>query len=502
MSDLMSTPQTIDSRLDELFARLEEKKAIQYYVLAVITLLAAVLRFYKLGEWSFWIDEIFTISRAQVHFSDTMFFLRNLPSTLWMPLSVIFTEVSLKTFGVAEWSARLTSSVIGILSIPILFFTSRKFTGPGAALILALLLAISPWHLFWSQNARYYTSILLIYTLAAFAFFYAIERDRPLYILVFYVLFYFAISERLTAAFIIPVVFAYLIALYIFFKDRPPGLNKRNILLLITPIVGFVILDLFRLNLSNSSIVVDVIEVFVKYPSYLPLVLLAHILYNISLPIIFLAFISGLNLIRRKSRIGIFFILSATIPVILLVLFSTFMVTQYGYVFMTLPFWFLLVGLAITDLSSRTDITRKLLTLSILVILILNSSSNLLFYYGVNHGNRSNWKAAFEIVKERSVDSDVIVARWSEFGPIYLGKELRESKDITPESVVESGKRYWFVADMATSFNNIILLNWLNKNAQLEEVLYLRTPESEKSLKIYLYDPALHPPVAGARTGE
>ena len=39
---------------------------LQYWLLAGITLLALILRFYKLGEWSFWIDEIFTVNRAQI----------------------------------------------------------------------------------------------------------------------------------------------------------------------------------------------------------------------------------------------------------------------------------------------------------------------------------------------------------------------------------------------------------------------------------------------------
>ena len=37
----------------------------QYLLLAAITLLAGALRFHKLGEWSFWRDELITISHAQ-----------------------------------------------------------------------------------------------------------------------------------------------------------------------------------------------------------------------------------------------------------------------------------------------------------------------------------------------------------------------------------------------------------------------------------------------------
>jgi mannosyltransferase len=109
---------------------------------------------------------------------------------------------------VNEWSARLASALIGIISIPILYFSIRKIIGSGAALILSILLAVSPWHLFWSQNARFYSSLMLMYTLAAFAFFWSMERNWPRYLLLFYALFYFALSERMIAIFLIPVIFS------------------------------------------------------------------------------------------------------------------------------------------------------------------------------------------------------------------------------------------------------------------------------------------------------
>ena len=50
-----------------------------YIWLALITLFAAVLRFYKLGTWSFWIDEIYTINHAFSHFSSLGLILDHIP---------------------------------------------------------------------------------------------------------------------------------------------------------------------------------------------------------------------------------------------------------------------------------------------------------------------------------------------------------------------------------------------------------------------------------------
>jgi hypothetical protein len=75
---------------------------------------------------------------------------------------------------VNEWSARLASALIGIISIPILYFSVHKLIGSGSALILSSPLAVSPWHLFWSQNARFYSSLMLMVLLNPIMF----TKDR------------------------------------------------------------------------------------------------------------------------------------------------------------------------------------------------------------------------------------------------------------------------------------------------------------------------------------
>ena len=66
------------------------KPWMQYVWLCMITVLAALLRFYRLGEWSFWIDEIYTINHAKAHFSSWELILGHIPPNLnWNPVSVI-----------------------------------------------------------------------------------------------------------------------------------------------------------------------------------------------------------------------------------------------------------------------------------------------------------------------------------------------------------------------------------------------------------------------------
>ena len=95
----------------------------------------------------------------------------------------------MRTLGPSEWSARLVPSLIGILTIPLLYLLLRRCLPLPGALFTILLLALSPWHLYWSQNARFYTLLFLFFNLGLLFFYLGIEEDRPWHLLAALVLF-------------------------------------------------------------------------------------------------------------------------------------------------------------------------------------------------------------------------------------------------------------------------------------------------------------------------
>jgi hypothetical protein len=481
----------MDDRASLIADNLETKPVYQYASLTVIVLLAALLRFYKLGEWSMWIDEIYTINRAQVHFSDPVRVLQNLPSTLWLPLSVIFTNIALHAIGVTEWSARLAPALIAVVSVPLLYFPVRRISGVGTALLFSLLLALAPWHLFWAQNARFYSSLLLLYALAAFLFYLALEQDRPWYFIPFYILFYFALSERLVAGFVLPGLFLYTFCILIFRFERPPGLTRRNLILFLIPILLMIVLDATRYVLTGSSTVTFFVSDFGEKQVEDPFRLLISIIYNIGFPVFALGLFTALYLLIKKDRLGLFLFISGLLPILSLVAMNRFMFTKDRYVFMTLTFWLLLSAIGIWELIKQTKGLGKFLALGLLVVLVAEAAGRNVQYYLVNHGNRRDWRAAFQIIKDRARPDDMVVAWWPEFSPFYLGREILPTESMTPEAVLEAGKRSWFVIDSETVYGNIRLMDFLEENAQLIDVLYLRVPEDDLNIKIYLFDPAL-----------
>ncbi|NES82023.1 MAG: phospholipid carrier-dependent glycosyltransferase [Moorea sp. SIO2B7] len=71
------------------------------------------------------------------------------PESLYIFISVPF----IKIFGLNEFGARFPAALIGILTIPILYYLAKEFFNQRVALIAALFLAISPWHIQFSRIA-------------------------------------------------------------------------------------------------------------------------------------------------------------------------------------------------------------------------------------------------------------------------------------------------------------------------------------------------------------
>jgi uncharacterized membrane protein len=466
------------------------KPWMQYVWLVMVTLLGVALRFYKLGEWSFWFDEISTINRASSHYSDLDGLLRNIPPAInWIPLSVILTGFVMNTLGISEWSSRLVPAVIGIISVPAIYFPTKKEFGTAVGLISALLLAVSPWHIEWSQNARFYSSLMLLYMLASFAFYYAIENDRPVLIYLFLMLLYLAASERMTALMIVPVVIIYLLLLKILPFEKPPGLRLRNLIIIFLAGIAFILYEIHSVISTGNSSLLDTILVFSPNRGPDPARLLSYILFNIGIPLACLALFGGIYLWMKKSRSGLFFFLGAVTPTGLLLIANSFMYTDERYAFITLPSWIILGALATREIFSETRNQGKVLAVGVLILLLANAAYGNLLYSLENNGNRLDWRKGFEYIQETSVDGDLFASYWPDLGTYYLGKDVLSLKDVDPEVVSAGSHRVWFVIDNFAIWSASKPSLWVERHCELKmsDEMFVN---GTKLLRIYLCEPA------------
>ncbi|MEM8862517.1 MAG: glycosyltransferase family 39 protein, partial [Chloroflexota bacterium] len=136
-----------------------------WWVVGLIVI-GLTLRFFRISYWSIWIEENHLMRDVQIYM-ETFSAIYNNPRPIFYLLVLPFFN----GFGVDLGIARMVSSVIGIISIPLLYILSRRALGRQIALIATFLFVFAPWHIFWSQNARFYTLLLVFYSLS-YVFFY------------------------------------------------------------------------------------------------------------------------------------------------------------------------------------------------------------------------------------------------------------------------------------------------------------------------------------------
>ncbi len=461
-----------------------------WLLLAGITLLAIVLRFYKLGEWSFWIDEIFTIGRASAHYSSLELALRNIPPhTNWVPVSLLLISGAMNTLGTSEWSVRLAPAIIGVLTIPILYLPTRKIFGSGVALISALLLAVSPWHIMWSQNGRFYVALMLFSFLALITLYFGIERNRPSYLIVGLLLFYLALSERTIAGLLLPVVFVYLIILVLLPIPLPQRLSYRIFFILVLPVIGGVVVEAHSLLFNSYSRFFGDFDVFVGQINQSPVRLLASIVWRLGLATVILGTVAGLYLSLKKQRAGLFVFMGAALPVVTICVMSLFLFTVDRYVFATLPFWLILCALAIQQLWEKLNGLEKLWPIGLLILLVTLSMGENWLYFSDQNGGRPQWREALAYVGEQSSPEDLIYATWPEVGHYYLSDDVLNISNFDPTMPTLPDHPVWFVLDESTGWVAPATQHWLDTHTELKQIFIVRLPSKSMDMRIYLYTP-------------
>lgn len=77
------------------------------------------------------------------------------------PVTFAMSRAATEVFGLSPFSLRLFPFLCGILAPLALVRIGGRFVGPRAALLAALLLAVWPWHQYYSGLARYYAPLFL-----------------------------------------------------------------------------------------------------------------------------------------------------------------------------------------------------------------------------------------------------------------------------------------------------------------------------------------------------
>ena len=126
----------------------------------LVIFIGIVLRVYRISSQSLWLDEIYSV---QISRQGLFAILQNSLRDPHPPFYYILQMLSSGIWNVqTEWGWRWLSAFWGIITIPAFYLLCRRFTGRLASTLAALTLAISPFHIYYSQEARYFIFITFL----------------------------------------------------------------------------------------------------------------------------------------------------------------------------------------------------------------------------------------------------------------------------------------------------------------------------------------------------
>ena len=180
-------------------------------ILAAAFLVAIGLRVYKCFDWPLDGDEIYTLHNSQViHWGVDPAELSGKIYAL-CPLSFYLNRPLLEAGARDEFGIRAVPLLSGIAACLVLPWLTLRSYGPRVALIVAVLLALNPYHVEMSQYGRYYAMVFLLASVSWLMLHEAV-RDRSLMKLIVALLALLAaIASHLPAAFLLPGEFLYLV---------------------------------------------------------------------------------------------------------------------------------------------------------------------------------------------------------------------------------------------------------------------------------------------------
>jgi uncharacterized membrane protein len=129
-------------------------------LLAVITAVGLAIRVATLASQSYWVDEATTVHDVGLSFGGLLHQVHVNETT--PPLYFILAWAWSKVFGTGEVGLRSLSLVCGLGTIPVAYLAGRELVSRAAGLVAALLVAVSPFMVWYSQEARAYALFTLL----------------------------------------------------------------------------------------------------------------------------------------------------------------------------------------------------------------------------------------------------------------------------------------------------------------------------------------------------
>ena len=163
-------------RFRDLLGRPASGLRIPHVSVPVAAALGFLIRIYRIGSEALWIDEAFSVWLARQPLAAMVGWVSRVDQH--PPFYYALLHGWMRLAGDGEAGVRTLSALCGALTIPLIYLLGRRMAGEGAGLVGALILAVSPFHVRLSQEARMYTLLTLAAGSALYAFVVLLDRRQ------------------------------------------------------------------------------------------------------------------------------------------------------------------------------------------------------------------------------------------------------------------------------------------------------------------------------------
>jgi len=418
---------------------------------ALAALAAAALRFVRLGEWSLWIDEAFTLNDS-LH-----------PVAVANQLGYQVWGAYLQWLGERpdEYQLRLPSALFGVLGVPLACWAFSPAIGARGAAAAALLLALSPWHVYWSQTARFYTLAQDLSLIAGGLALRGLLGGRLVLALIGLGCAGIGALAHPSALALVPALALAPWLLHWAGFDLGPGARRVR--------VGLTLLGLALVLVAAPWLhgVWQRWELVKGRGNPLHFLLTAGFYFS---PLACAAALFGAAIAARRRASACLQLACVTALVLASALLASFFVrVSAQYAFVVLP-WVCALAAAPLELewsaraapsgAERRGRTGRALALAYLGALALPALVNTGLLLSVRHGERPQWREAYRYVHERRREGDLVLGMEAPVAEYYLAPhatELRNPRQLVwlddwraevPSQWERSGRRTWIVLNL------------------------------------------------------
>jgi mannosyltransferase len=176
-------------------------RARHVQALAALTVLAAILRFSTLSVQSYWFDEAVTVGLVKSSLGHMLSSIGGSEST--PPLYYVLAWLWSHVFGTSEAGLRSLSALAGTAFVPVAYAVAATLASRRVALTIAALAAVNPLLIWYSQEARSYSLLVLLSALSFLLFARMLQRPEARTLVVWTVVSALALATHYFAGFLI-----------------------------------------------------------------------------------------------------------------------------------------------------------------------------------------------------------------------------------------------------------------------------------------------------------